>query len=691
MTGVVSVFESKFLTLQTTRSWDFLGIDKGKPINSGTNSQSHLDDLLIKANFGQDVIIGLVDSGIWPESPSFHDGSLPPIPTRWKGTCEVGDQFHASQCNRKLIGARYYTKGYEQQFGPINATALGDYLSTRDVEGHGSHTSSTAAGNFVTNASTYGFGDGIARGGAPFAKIAMYKTCWRLLPNPETNSTCTEADLLAAMDDAINDGVNIFSISLGVSGPQPRFVEDGLAIGAFHAIAQGIPVISAAGNDGPTPATLSSVAPWMLAVAASTIDRSFPSPVILGNGTILKGQSLSPYKLADKFFPLIFGGDAAIDNNTDSSACVANTLDPKKVQGKIVLCMRGSSSRADKAQEVLKAGGIACILGNLPTEGADIVLDVYVLAGAAINADDTIIAQEYISLNGNAQAKIVPATTLVQTKPAPVIAGFSSRGPNSLNPEILKPDITAPGVNILAAWTGGNSPTGLPSDHRRVAFNIISGTSMASPHVAGVAALLKNIYPTWSPAAIKSAIMTTASVVNNLNQSITTTLGNKANPFDFGSGHINPIAAADPGLVYETSPKDYALFLCGAGYSNSEIQLITGLNFTCGKKVPSISNLNYPSVSINMNQNKPWTVTRKVTNVASKASTYNVTVQAPDGILVEIVPTTLYFAAQGESKSFTLKFNFTVSKPTKSGYLFGFYNWFDGIHVVQSPIVVSTI
>ncbi|KAJ7557502.1 hypothetical protein O6H91_05G129100 [Diphasiastrum complanatum] len=519
----------------------------------------------------------------------------------------------------------------------------------------------------------------------------MYKTCWRLLPNPETNSTCTEADLLAAMDDAINDGVNIFSISLGVSGPQPRFVEDGLAIGAFHAIAQGIPVISAAGNDGPTPATLSSVAPWMLAVAASTIDRSFPSPVILGNGTILKGQSLSPYKLADKFFPLIFGGDAAIDNNTDSSACVANTLDPKKVQGKIVLCMRGSSSRADKAQEVLKAGGIACILGNLPTEGADIVLDVYVLAGAAINADDTIIAQEYISLNGNAQAKIVPATTLVQTKPAPVIAGFSSRGPNSLNPEILKPDITAPGVNILAAWTGGNSPTGLPSDHRRVAFNIISGTSMASPHVAGVAALLKNIYPTWSPAAIKSAIMTTASVVNNLNQSITTTLGNKANPFDFGSGHINPIAAADPGLVYETSPKDYALFLCGAGYSNSEIQLITGLNFTCGKKVPSISNLNYPSVSINMNQNKPWTVTRKVTNVASKASTYNVTVQAPDGILVEIVPTTLYFAAQGESKSFTLKFNFTVSKPTKSGYLFGFYNWFDGIHVVQSPIVVSTI
>ncbi|KAJ7557500.1 hypothetical protein O6H91_05G129100 [Diphasiastrum complanatum] len=610
MTGVVSVFESKFLTLQTTRSWDFLGIDKGKPINSGTNSQSHLDDLLIKANFGQDVIIGLVDSGIWPESPSFHDGSLPPIPTRWKGTCEVGDQFHASQCNRKLIGARYYTKGYEQQFGPINATALGDYLSTRDVEGHGSHTSSTAAGNFVTNASTYGFGDGIARGGAPFAKIAMYKTCWRLLPNPETNSTCTEADLLAAMDDAINDGVNIFSISLGVSGPQPRFVEDGLAIGAFHAIAQGIPVISAAGNDGPTPATLSSVAPWMLAVAASTIDRSFPSPVILGNGTILKGQSLSPYKLADKFFPLIFGGDAAIDNNTDSR---------------------------------------------------------------------------------NAQAKIVPATTLVQTKPAPVIAGFSSRGPNSLNPEILKPDITAPGVNILAAWTGGNSPTGLPSDHRRVAFNIISGTSMASPHVAGVAALLKNIYPTWSPAAIKSAIMTTASVVNNLNQSITTTLGNKANPFDFGSGHINPIAAADPGLVYETSPKDYALFLCGAGYSNSEIQLITGLNFTCGKKVPSISNLNYPSVSINMNQNKPWTVTRKVTNVASKASTYNVTVQAPDGILVEIVPTTLYFAAQGESKSFTLKFNFTVSKPTKSGYLFGFYNWFDGIHVVQSPIVVSTI
>ncbi|KAJ7544683.1 hypothetical protein O6H91_09G089200 [Diphasiastrum complanatum] len=677
MIGVVSIFESKVRTLQTTRSWDFLGIEKGK----STNSRSHFHDLWIKANFGQDVIVGLLDTGIWPESPSFHDGSLPPIPTRWKGTCEVGDQFNTSHCNRKLIGARYYKRGYEQQVGPINAKdSSGDYLSPRDAVGHGSHTSSTAAGNFVTNASLYGLASGVAKGGAPHARIAMYKVCW-------SDVGCTDADILAAMSDGIKDGVDLFSISLGFN-PEPHFEENALAIGAFHATVQGISVICAAGNSGPTPATASNLAPWILTVAASTIDRDFPSPAILGNGTILKGQSLSPYKLADKYFPLIFAGDAAIDNSTTASACKANSLDPKKVQGKIVLCMRGNDFGTEDGEEVLNAGGIACILGNSPANGKHLFLDVSLLPETNINVDDAVIAQEYIRLNRNAKAKIVPTRTLLGTKPAPVVADFSSKGPNSLNPDILKPDITAPGVRILAAWSGANSPSGLPFDHRRVAFNILQGTSMACPHVAGVVALLKSIHPSWSPAAIKSAIMTTATIVNNLNQPITTALGDEANSFDFGSGHINPNAAIDPGLIYDTQPKDYVLFLCKAGYNNSAIKLITGLNLTCGTKVPSISNLNYPSVAIT-NLRKVRTVTRTLTNVGSKGSMYVVTIQAPHGISVEIVPTSLYFAAQGVSKSFTIKF--TPSHPSNGSYLFGSYEWFDGVHAVRSPIVVSTI
>ncbi|KAJ7543757.1 hypothetical protein O6H91_09G051400 [Diphasiastrum complanatum] len=682
MAGVLSNFPSKGRTLQTTRSWQFLDVEKETSININPNSPTSNYYLWLKAKFGRDVIIGLLDT----ESKSFQDDSLSPIPRRWNGICENGSQLNASHCNRKLIGARMYVKGYEQMFGPLNITATGEYLSARDKDGHGTHTSSTAAGNFVADANTYGFGNGTAKGGAPRGRISMYKTCWPVLPNPEgDNSVCTEADMLAALDDGIHDGVDLFSISIGNSNPQRIFSEDAIAIGAFHAILKGIAVFCSAGNDGPTAATAFNLAPWIVTVAATTIDRSFPSPAILGNGTVLKGESISPYKLGDQFYPLIFAGSAGMDN-TDASQCLSSSLDPVKVKGKVVLCMRGQGTRVGKGREVLNAGGIAYILGNSPSNGREVSLDAYVLPGTAINADDTVIAQEYIRLCRNAQVKIVPATTVVGIKPAPVVAAFSSRGPNSLNPDIIKPDIAAPGVNIVAAWTKANSPTGLPSDHRRVAYNIISGTSMACPHAAGAGALLKNIHPTWSPAAIKSALMTTGKLVNNLNQPITSASGKEAGPFDFGSGEVNPIAAADPGLVYDAKLKDYLLFLCKVGYKSSEIKLITGKKLSCDPKPPSISDLNYPSVAVT-NLKKFKTVTRTVTNVGSMG-TYNVTVQAPPGISLEITPNTLQFGAQGERRRFKIKLR--VSQSSKGKYVFGSYTWFDGAHVVRSPIVVKS-
>ncbi|KAJ7560941.1 hypothetical protein O6H91_03G006900 [Diphasiastrum complanatum] len=621
MPGVLSVFPSKSRTLQTTRSWRFLGIDKDTSTDS-SSSQSSNDNLWLRAKFSEDVIIGLLDTGIWPESESFQDDSLPPIPRHWKGSCETGVEFNASLCNRKLIGARMYLKGYEHTYGPLNVTATGEFLSARDKDGHGTHTSSTAAGKFVPNANTFGFGNGTAKGGAPRARIAMYKTCW----------------------------------------PIP------------------------AGNDGPTPATASNLAPWLVTVAASTIDRSFPSPAILGNGTVLKGESISPDKLANRFYPLIFAGNAGRDNK-DASQCLPNSLDPAKVKGKVVFCVRGLGTRVGKSMEVLNAGGIAYILGNAPANGTEVAVDAYALPGTAINAADAAIAQEYIKLSGNPQVKILPGTTALGIKPAPVIPSFSSRGPNSLNPQILKPDISAPGVNILAAWTGGNSPTHFPDDHRRVAYNIISGTSMACPHAAGVGALLRSIYPTWSPAAIKSAIMTTAKVFNNLNQPIATASEDQAGPFDYGAGEINPIAAADPGLIYDAKPRDYLLFLCKAGLGSSQIQAISGLNFSCGPKPPKISNLNYPSVAITKLK-KTQIVKRTVTNVGPMG-TYSVSVQAPPGVHVDITPKSLHFGAQGERRKFKIKL--TVSQSSKGKYVFGSFTWSDGAHVVRSPIAVQSI
>ncbi|KAJ7560942.1 hypothetical protein O6H91_03G006900 [Diphasiastrum complanatum] len=686
MPGVLSVFPSKSRTLQTTRSWRFLGIDKDTSTDS-SSSQSSNDNLWLRAKFSEDVIIGLLDTGIWPESESFQDDSLPPIPRHWKGSCETGVEFNASLCNRKLIGARMYLKGYEHTYGPLNVTATGEFLSARDKDGHGTHTSSTAAGKFVPNANTFGFGNGTAKGGAPRARIAMYKTCWPIPgADPIAEDSCLDVDMLAALDDGIRDGVDLFSISIGHLNPQLTYFQDALALGGFHAILKGIPVFCAAGNDGPTPATASNLAPWLVTVAASTIDRSFPSPAILGNGTVLKGESISPDKLANRFYPLIFAGNAGRDNK-DASQCLPNSLDPAKVKGKVVFCVRGLGTRVGKSMEVLNAGGIAYILGNAPANGTEVAVDAYALPGTAINAADAAIAQEYIKLSGNPQVKILPGTTALGIKPAPVIPSFSSRGPNSLNPQILKPDISAPGVNILAAWTGGNSPTHFPDDHRRVAYNIISGTSMACPHAAGVGALLRSIYPTWSPAAIKSAIMTTAKVFNNLNQPIATASEDQAGPFDYGAGEINPIAAADPGLIYDAKPRDYLLFLCKAGLGSSQIQAISGLNFSCGPKPPKISNLNYPSVAITKLK-KTQIVKRTVTNVGPMG-TYSVSVQAPPGVHVDITPKSLHFGAQGERRKFKIKL--TVSQSSKGKYVFGSFTWSDGAHVVRSPIAVQSI
>ncbi|XP_073128273.1 subtilisin-like protease SBT5.6 [Henckelia pumila] len=677
MDGVISVFRShpRNNRLHTTRSWDFINLLEADWDPTQVNGEG----FLTSAGYGKDVIVGVLDSGVWPESASFSDEGMDPVPASWNGTCVEGVAFNSSHCNRKLIGARYYLKGYEANFGPINQT--NDLPSPRDIYGHGTHTSSTIGGRRVDNAAAVGgFGNGTASGGAPLVRLAIYKVCW-LVPGqiPAEGNTCLDDDVLAAFDDAIADGVQVISASLGKSVAVPYY-EDGVAIGALHAAKRDIVVVCSAGNSGPSTSTVTNVAPWILTVGASSIDRVFSSPLVIGNGMVLEGQSVTPFQKGT--YPLVYAGDVEIPGTTTDTStglCGNGTLSPSLVKGRAVFCWRGDTLAT---LEVQRAGGVATVLGN-SFDGIGVIGRPYLIPGTVILSNETAGLLNYTESQLNPSATLIPARTLIGTAPAPFVASFSSRGPNLIEPNILKPDITAPGLNILAAWSEAASPLNVPSDNRVAKFQIDSGTSMSCPHVSAAAALLKAIHPDWSSAAIRSALMTTAKVTNNLGNEITDSLGDPASPFDYGSGHIQPSKAVDPGLVYDASYTDYLLFLCN-NRSNTFDR-----DFTCPQDVPSPSNLNYPSLAIsNLINIGSLSVTRSVTNVGTQNSSYSLILNTPPGYVIEISPQTLNFSSLGEKQSFSI----TVTAGTNASefaYAYGSYSWSDGIHLVTSPIMLS--
>lgn len=682
---VVSVYPShpEKYSLQTTRSWEFVGLDEVAKQNR--NHFNMGQDLLSKARYGQDVIVGLVDSGVWPESKSFSDEGMGPVPESWKGICQTGVAFNSSLCNKKIIGARYYLKGFEQVYGPLNATE--DDRSPRDMDGHGTHTASTVAGRRVPNASAFGgFAEGTASGGAPLARLAIYKACWATpKASKAAGNTCFEADMLAAIDDAIRDGVHVLSISIGTNQPF-AFNRDGIAIGALNAVKHNILVACSAGNSGPAPSSLSNPAPWLITVGAGSLDRDFVGPVVLGNGMEIIGKTVTPYNLK-KMHPLVYAADVVVPgvHQNETNQCLPGSLTPEKVKGKIVLCMRGSGFKLSKGMEVKRAGGVGLILGNSPANGNEYSYDAHYLPATAVLYDDAIKIHEYIKSTNNPTAIIKQARTVLHTQPAPFMANFTSRGPNALDPYILKPDITAPGLNILAAWSEASSLSKLAFDKRIVKYTIFSGTSMSCPHVAAAAALLKAIHPDWSSAAIRSALMTTAWMKNNKGLPITNADGSIATPFSFGSGHFRPTKAADPGLVYDASYEDYLLYLCSHGFS------FTNPVFRCPNKPPSALNLNYPSIAI-PNLNGTVIVKRTVTNVGGSKSVYFFSAKPPMGVSVKANPSILFFDHIGQKKSFTITVRLG-SETTRQGltkqYVFGWYRWTDGLHLVRSPMAVS--
>ncbi|KAF2323671.1 hypothetical protein GH714_036567 [Hevea brasiliensis] len=606
--------------------------------------------------------------------------------------CVSGKDFSRASCNRKLIGARFFCNGYEATNGKMNEST--EYRSPRDSDGHGTHTASIAAGRYVFPASTLGYAKGVAAGMAPKARLAAYKVCW--------NAGCYDSDILAAFDAAVNDGVDVISLSVG--GVVVPYYLDAIAIGSFGAADRGVFVSASAGNGGPGGLTVTNVAPWVATVGAGTIDRDFPADVKLGNEKVIRGVSVygGPGLAQGKMYPVIYAGSEGTGDGYSSSLCLDGSLDPKLVKGKIVLCDRGINSRAAKGDVVKKAGGVGMILANGVFDGEGLVADCHVLPATAVGASAGDEIRSYISVasksNSPPTATIVFKGTRLGVRPAPVVASFSARGPNPESPEILKPDVIAPGLNILAAWPDKVGPSGVPNDNRRTEFNILSGTSMACPHVSGLAALLKAAHPDWSPAAIKSALMTTAYTVDNRRETmLDESTGNTSTVMDFGAGHVHPQKAMDPGLIYDISTFDYVDFLCNSNYTINNIQVVTRKTADCSgaKRAGHAGNLNYPSMSAVFQQYGKHKMSthfiRTVTNVGDPNSVYKVTIKPPSRTLVTVQPEKLVFRRVGQKLSFLVRVETMAVKlsPGGSSLKSGSIVWSDGKHTVTSPIVVT--
>uniref|UniRef100_A0A0E0GX90 Subtilisin-like protease n=1 Tax=Oryza nivara TaxID=4536 RepID=A0A0E0GX90_ORYNI len=569
---VVSVRENHIHQLHTSRSWDFLGMDYRQP-----------NGLLAKAKYGEDIIIGVLDTGITPESPSFTDDGYGPPPSKWKGICQVGPSFEAKSCNRKLIGARWYIDD-----DTLSSMSKNEILSPRDVEGHGTHTASTAGGNIVHNASILGLATGTVRGGAPRARVAMYKICW-------SGSGCSAAVQLKALDDAVYDGVDA---------------------------------------------------------------QSF----------VLSRQTTSQLSEIQ-----VFEGDDCNADNINST-----------VKGKTVFCFGTKLDPEPDINSIIKVtgekGGTGVIMPKYNTD--TLLQDSPLTLPIPFVVVDYEIAyriyQYYTNENdGTAKVKISLTQTTIGKVTAPKVAAFSSRGPSSIYPGVIKPDIAAVGVTILAAAPKDFIDLGIP-------YHFESGTSMACPHVSGIVAVLKSLHPEWSPAALKSAIMTTALTYDNNGMPIKANgrVEKIADPFDYGAGFINPNMAADPGLIYDISASDYLKFFnCMGGLGSGD---------NCTTVKGSLADLNLPSIAI-PNLKTFQVATRTVTNVGQGNAVYKAFLQPPVGIEMAVEPPVLVFSKDRKVQSFKVTFKVT-RRPIQGDYRFGSLAWHDGgNHWVRIPIAVRIV
>ncbi|MEO5708220.1 MAG: S8 family serine peptidase [Nocardioidaceae bacterium] len=585
---------------------------------------------------GHGVVVGVVDTGIWPDNPSFRGlpqrtpGTAPQL-AGFHGSCDPGEDWSAEDCSDKVVSARWFVSG----FGEENV-ATAEYLSPRDGTGHGSHVASTAAGDHGVRVEVDGQPFGTTSGMAPAARLAVYKACWTA-PDPAQDG-CTTADTVAAVDAAVADGVDVLNYS--VSGSER--LDDSVERAFLGAASAGVFVTASAGNQGGAAGTVSHVAPWVTTVAAST-HHAFQGGVRLGDGREYVGAMVSDQPVPSA--PLVLAGDVAAPGATPDRArlCEAGSLDAAKAQGKIVVCDRGDGARVDKSSTVAGAGGAGLVLVNTQHQSTD--ADVHAVPTVHLDAAGGSALKDYLRRTGaSATAALDPGGSTDAGVPA--LAGFSSRGPaQAAGGDVLKPDLTAPGVSVL----GAVAP---PSDSGR-SWDLASGTSTSAPHVAGLAALIEGVHPDWSPARVKSAMMTTAY-----------DLSGPHGPLAEGAGHVDPRSFLDPGLVFDTPAASWQDVLSGR---------------------TDASDVNAPSLALG-DLVGTTTVSRRITNVTRRTESYSVRKRGLADVDVQAFPATVLLAP-GQSRTVRLRVTARPSA-TVDRDVTGWLVWRGDRHRVRIPVSV---
>ncbi|WP_199701816.1 S8 family serine peptidase [Jiangella rhizosphaerae] len=629
------------------------------------------------AEAGRGVVVGVIDTGIWPESASFAGPPLADAPTgevgaayrtsatgtavlkangdTFTGECEPGEHWTAGLCNGKLVSARYYDDGFVANV-PSEHRDPNEHLSTRDGDGHGSHTASTAAGNHGVPMSVNGRAFGEGSGMAPGASIAAYKVCWQ--DDDEATGGCYPSDSVAAIDQAILDGVDVINYS--ISGATDTLV-DPVELAFLSAASANIVVAASAGNSGPGESTVAHNSPWVTTVAAST-HQVYEGTVELGDGRRFRGSMISDAGVPEQT-ALVHGRDIAASgaDPEEAALCAPSALDEARAAGAVVICDRGVYDRVAKSAEVERAGGVGMVLGNLdPAETLN--ADFHSVPAVHVGADDATAIREYAATDGATAALLVGDRTDLPPTPRPVLAGFSSRGPALANGgDLLKPDISAPGVDVLAAVA--------PGPHDGNDFDFLSGTSMAAPHVAGLAALIRAERPEWSAPAIKSAMMTTAYDL------VLPSGEPDRDRFHAGAGHVDPARFLDPGLVYESGVREWLAFMEGTGED-------TGVP---GVEPIDPSDLNQPSIAVGALAGRQ-TITRTATAVTP--GLYRASIDVP-GFTARVTPSVLSFGRPGQSKTFEV--TLTRTRAALDEYAHGTLTWSGAGTTVRSPIVARPV